>query len=158
MIPSPRPARASWPCPAPGRGGKVSSLNVALPPSAGFILSFFTSHRTLIRRLVFPLQPCVPPPGCRLNRRERSRAMVLRFWRWWCDNKFGTTRAKRRVYNDPGRSFRPRLEPLEDRCLPAPLVGSLVGDLPGTVPGAAGHVGLIRPGSAAAIQVDVTVP
>jgi hypothetical protein len=84
--------------------------------------------------------------------------MVLHFWRWWCDNKSGAARAKRRVYNDPGRSFRPSLEPLENRWLPAPWVGSLVGGLPGTFLGGAGHVGLIRPGSAAAIQVDVTVP
>jgi hypothetical protein len=84
--------------------------------------------------------------------------MFLHFWRWWCDNHSGTTRANRRVYNAPGRSFRPRLEPLEDRCLPAPLFASLVGDVPRTVPGAAGPVGVIRPGSAAAIQVNVTVP
>ena len=75
--------------------------------------------------------------------------MVLQFWRWWCANKSGAARAKRRACNDPGRSFRPCLEPLEDRWLPAPLVGSL---------GAVGHVGLIRPGSPTIIQVDVTVP
>jgi len=84
--------------------------------------------------------------------------MVLHFWRRWCENKSGTARAKRRAYNGPGRSYRPRLEPLETRWLPAPWLGSLAGGLPVAVLGTAGHVGLIRPGSAAAIQVDVTVP
>jgi hypothetical protein len=84
--------------------------------------------------------------------------MILHFWRRWCDNKSGTVRAKRRAYNGPGRSSRPRLELLETRWLPAPWVGSLTGVLPGGVLGAASHVGLIRPGSATATRVDVTVP
>jgi len=84
--------------------------------------------------------------------------MVLHFWRWWCNYKSGTARAKRRVYNGPGRSSRPRLELLENRWLPAPWVGSITGVLPGAVLGAAGQVGSIRPGSAAATQVNVTVP
>ncbi len=84
--------------------------------------------------------------------------MVLHFWRRSCDNKPVTAQAKRRGHNGPGRSSRPRLEPLENRWLPAPLVGSLAGALPGVAFGAAGHVGLMRPGSAAAVQVEVTVP
>jgi hypothetical protein len=83
--------------------------------------------------------------------------MVLQFWRWWCANKSGTPRAKRRAYNDPWRSFRrPRLEPLEDRWLPAPWVVSVDGGVPETVLGAGDQVGLVRPGGATAIQVDVT--
>lgn len=84
--------------------------------------------------------------------------MVLHFWRLWCDNKSGAARAKRRADNGAGRSSRPRLEPLENRWLPAPWLGSLAGALPGAVLGTTGHVGPIRPGSAAAVHVDVTVP
>jgi hypothetical protein len=60
------------------------------------------------------------------------------------------------------------VESLENRWLPAPLVGSLAGAFPRGVPVAAGHVGLVRLGSApagkgeaiagAGTQVDVTVP
>jgi len=84
--------------------------------------------------------------------------MVLHFWRRPCDNKPVPARAKRRGTNGPGRSSRPRLESLETRWLPAPWVGSLAGVLPRAVPGAACYVGPVRPGGAAAIQVDVTVP
>jgi hypothetical protein len=84
--------------------------------------------------------------------------MILHFWRRWCNNKSSTARAKRRAYNGPGRSSRPCLEQLENRWLPAPLVGSLAGGLPVAVLGAAGQVAPIRPGSTAAIQVYVTVP
>lgn len=83
--------------------------------------------------------------------------MVLHFWRWWCNYKSGTARAKRRVYNDPGRSFRPRLEPLEDRWLPA-SVGSLASGLPVPVVGTVGQVAPVRPASPAAIKVSVTAP
>jgi hypothetical protein len=82
--------------------------------------------------------------------------MVLHFWRWWCAHKSGTARAKRRAYNNPARSFRPRLEPLEDRWLPASVTPVGIG-LPVPVIGSVGHVAPIRPGSGAAIQVDVTV-
>jgi hypothetical protein len=67
-----------------------------------------------------------------------------------------------------GQSSRPRLEPLENRWLPAPLVGSLASALRGNVLAAVGHVGLIRPEIAPAgrgrttaagpMQVEVTVP
>ena len=84
--------------------------------------------------------------------------MVFHFWRRPCDNKPVTAQAKRRVHNGPGRSSRPRLEPLENRWLPAPWLGSLAGALPRAVFGEAGHVAPTRPGSAAAVEVDVTVP
>jgi hypothetical protein len=84
--------------------------------------------------------------------------MVLHFWHRWCDNKSATARAKRRADNGPGRSSPPRLEPLETRWLPAPWLGSLAGTLPGVVLGTTGHIGSIRPGSAAAVKIDVTVP
>ena len=93
--------------------------------------------------------------------------MVLQFWPRWWGNKRGAAQAKRRADNDPGRSSRPRLEPLESRWLPAPWVPSLAGAFPGGVLVAAGPVGLVRAGSAsapkggttagAATQVDVTV-
>jgi hypothetical protein len=83
--------------------------------------------------------------------------MVLHFWRWWCANKSGAARAKRRASNDPRRSFRPRLEPLEDRWLPA-SVGLLASGLPVPVVGAVGNIAPIRPAPPAAIQFAVTVP
>jgi hypothetical protein len=93
--------------------------------------------------------------------------MVLQFWPRWWGNKAGAARPKLRADNDPGRSSRPRLEALESRWLPAPCVPSLAGAFPGGVLVAAGHVGLVRAGSAsapkggttagAATKVDVTV-
>jgi len=93
--------------------------------------------------------------------------MVLHFWRRWWDNTPAAARANRRADNGQGRSARPRLEPLENRWLPSPWVGSLPAALPGGVLATAGHVGQMPPGSAAAggantgavaIRVDVAVP
>jgi hypothetical protein len=84
--------------------------------------------------------------------------MVLHFWRRWFDDNLSTTQAKRRVDGSAARSSRPLLEQLEARWLPAPLIGPLLGAHAGAALGSAGHVGQARPGSAAGIQVDVTVP
>jgi hypothetical protein len=91
--------------------------------------------------------------------------MALHFWRRWWDNKPGAAPAKRRADKRAGRSSRPRLEPLENRWLPAPWVGSLTAALPGNLP-AASQAGLTGPGSAsagkgaaaAAFEVAVAVP
>jgi hypothetical protein len=73
----------------------------------------------------------------------------------------------RRAEKARGRSTQPRLEPLENRCLPAPWFGSLSGAIPGGVLAAEARVGMTRPGGSvettgttttAPLQVDVTVP
>jgi hypothetical protein len=90
--------------------------------------------------------------------------MAPHFCRRWCDD----TPVKPSAEKARGRSTQPHLEPLENRCLPAPWLGPLGSTIPAGVLAAEARVGMPRPGVAAAdmggttttapVQVDVMVP